>query len=366
MCSAAEMGTYFQDELPLISEHPPDFEEKILTPYGNVKVTIYGNRQSSPIVTFHDMALDSETNFQNFFQYATAGEFLSNFCIYNINAPGQEIDAALLPDHYIYPTMDGLVQIVDNCVEQFKIREFIGLGVGVGANVLLRYALQNQSKVDALILVNCVAASAGWVEWFYQQVNVRSLRTRGMTNFSVDYLLWHHFGNHVTLNPPDTVRRYRAYLQHLPNPKNLAAFIEAYLNRTPINISRDGTMGPKLKVPVLQIVGADSAFVGESVELNARLNPADSEWLKASDICTNICYYYIDSIYPQLILSGSGGLVLDDKPESVAQAIILFLQGRGFVPTTNVQDMVRKISVQSTFYGCDEAVTILENVNETN
>lgn len=58
---------------------------------------------------------------------------------------------------------------------------------------------------------------------------MRSLRTRGMTNFSVDYLLWHHFGNHVTLNPPDTVRRYRSYFQHLPNPKNLAAFIEAYL-----------------------------------------------------------------------------------------------------------------------------------------
>ncbi|KAK6107184.1 Ndr family protein [Brugia pahangi] len=345
MCSAAEMGAYFQDELPLISDHRPDFEEKVSTPYGNVKVTIYGNRQSNPIVTFHDMALDSETNFQNFFQYATAGEFLSNFCIYNINAPGQEMDAAPLPDHYVYPTMDGLVQIVDNCVEQFKIREFIGLGVGVGANVMLRYALQNQSKMDALILINCVATSAGWIEWFYQQINIRSLRTRGMTNFSVDYLLWHHFGNHVTLNPPDTVRRYRAYLQHLPNPKNLSAFIEAYLNRTPISISRDGTMGPKLNVPVLQIVGGDSAFVKDSVELNARLNPADSEWLK---------------------LSGSGGLVLDDKPEGVAQAIILFLQGRGFVPTTNVQDMIRKISVQSTFDGGEEAMTVLENVNEIN
>ncbi|VDO40125.1 unnamed protein product [Brugia timori] len=211
------------------------------------------------------------------------------------------MDAAPLPDHYVYPTMDGLVQIVDNCVEQFKIREFIGLGVGVGANVMLRYALQNQSKMDALILINCVATSAGWIEWFYQQ--------------------------------------------HLPNPKNLSAFIEAYLNRTPISISRDGTMGPKLNVPVLQIVGGDSAFVKDSVELNARLNPADSEWLK---------------------LSGSGGLVLDDKPEGVAQAIILFLQGRGFVPTTNVQDMIRKISVQSTFDGGEEAMTVLENVNEMN
>lgn len=39
-------------------------------------------------------------------------------------------------------------------------------------------------------------------------------------------------------------------------------------------------MGPKMNVPVLQIVGADSAFVDSSVEVNARLNPADCEWLK--------------------------------------------------------------------------------------
>lgn len=68
-------------------------------------------------------------------------------------------------------------------------------------------------------------------------------------------------------------------------------------SRTPISISRDGTMGPKLCVPVLQIVGAGSAFVGDSVELNARLNPADSEWLKVSPTFIDISHYYIDNIY---------------------------------------------------------------------
>ncbi|OZC06022.1 hypothetical protein X798_06995 [Onchocerca flexuosa] len=86
---------------------------------------------------------------------------------YRISEPIFFLDVLV---NYVYPTMDGLVQIVDNCVEHFKIREVIGLGVGVGANVMLRYALQNQSKMDALILVNCVATSAGWIEWFYQQV----------------------------------------------------------------------------------------------------------------------------------------------------------------------------------------------------
>ncbi|VDN22853.1 unnamed protein product [Gongylonema pulchrum] len=180
------------------------------------------------------------------------------------------------------------------------------------------------------------------------QINMRSLRTRGMTSFTVDYLLWHHFGNHVALNPLDMVRRYRAYFQRIPNPKNLAAFIETYLNRTPIAFSRDGLMGPKINVPVLQIVGSNSPFVESSVDVNSRLNPADSEWLK---------------------LSESSGLVLDDKPEGVAQAIILFLQGRGYVPTTNVQELVHKISIQSGFDAGDagdDPITVLESISETN
>jgi RsiW-degrading membrane proteinase PrsW (M82 family) len=34
-----------------------------------------------------------DNNFQNFFQYGTIEEFGKHFCVYNINAPGQEIES---------------------------------------------------------------------------------------------------------------------------------------------------------------------------------------------------------------------------------------------------------------------------------
>ncbi|EYC12163.1 hypothetical protein Y032_0048g1645 [Ancylostoma ceylanicum] len=169
--SAMEMHAFHSDAQPLVDNPLPDMhEERVDTDYGKVKVSIYGNRGKHPLVTFHDLALDSESNFQNFFQFVSIAEFTEKFCIYNINAPGQEVDAQPLPESYEYPSMDGLAKIVENVVDHFELQSLIAFGVGVGANVLLRYALLNQRRLDALILVNCVANTAGWIEWAYQKV----------------------------------------------------------------------------------------------------------------------------------------------------------------------------------------------------
>ncbi|VDL87750.1 unnamed protein product [Nippostrongylus brasiliensis] len=114
------------------------------------------------------------------------------------------------------------------------------------------------------------------------QMNLRYLRGVGMNTFTVDYLMWHHFGRRLDECSPDIVRQYRVYFQHLPNPTNLAMFIESYMNRSPIAISRDGQTGPQLNVPVLQIVGAGSPFVNDTVDVNTKLDPAHSDWIKVS------------------------------------------------------------------------------------
>ncbi|KJH41326.1 Ndr family protein [Dictyocaulus viviparus] len=338
--TSMEMHAFTNDQQPLIDNQIPQMnEEKVDTIYGKVKVSIYGNPSKHPLITFHDLGLDSESNFQNFFQFVSIAEFTEKFCIYNINAPGQEVDAQTLPDNYVYPTMDNLARMVETIVDHFGLQSVIAFGVGVGANVLLRYALLNQRRLDALILVNCAATTAGWIEWAYHKMNIRYLRSMGMNTFTIDYLMWHHFGRRLDECSPDIVRQYRIYFQHLSNPTNLAMFIESYLNRTAILISRDGQSGPALSVPVLQIVGAGSPFVNDTVDVNSKLDPSRSDWIKVSDAC---------------------GLVLDDRPEIVTESMILFLQGLGFFPTMNVVKLMKKI--QDTQNGSCLAVT--DNVNE--
>ena len=49
-------------------------------------------------------------------------------------------------------------------------------------------------QMECLVLVNAVCTPPGWIEWGYQKMNVRHLKTSGMTQGVMDYLMWHHFG----------------------------------------------------------------------------------------------------------------------------------------------------------------------------
>ncbi|KAI6179453.1 hypothetical protein M3Y98_00612200 [Aphelenchoides besseyi] len=291
------------------------FQKRVDTSYGRVKVSIYGDRSKEAIVTFHDIGLDADNNFQNFFQFGTVVEITEKFCVYNINAPGQEMDASPLGENYSYPSMDGLAQIVDTVVRHFRLTSFIGFGVGAGANVMLRYAVKYQEKLRALVLVNADCGTAGWLEWAYARGNISLLRSKGMNNLTVNHLMWHNFGKHEEQTDPEVIRQYRGFFLNHPNPGNLVLFMEAYLNRTeivlqqPANGATSALNTPILKVPILQLVGSRSAFLDATVNVNTKLDPANTEWVKVSNAC---------------------GLVLDEKPEEVTESLLLFLQGLGY------------------------------------
>ena len=54
-------------------------------------------------------------------------------------------------------------------LNHFKIVRYIGLGVGLGSNVLPRHALAYPERVECMMLVNTCTTKAGWVEWGYQK-----------------------------------------------------------------------------------------------------------------------------------------------------------------------------------------------------
>lgn len=90
--------------------------------------------------------------------------------------------------------MDDLAEQLLFVLGHFGLKSVIGFGVGAGANILSRFTLAHPEKVNALCLINCVSTQAGWIEWGYQKLNVRHLRSQGMTQGVLDYLMWHHFG----------------------------------------------------------------------------------------------------------------------------------------------------------------------------
>ncbi|XP_006619983.1 protein NDRG3 isoform X2 [Apis dorsata] len=288
-------------------------EERVETDKGSILVAVQGNRAKPAILTYHDLGLNYISSFQAFFNYIDMRVLLENFCVYHVNAPGQEEGAPTLPEDYVYPSMDELAEHLLFVLSHFGLKSVIGFGVGAGANILARFALAHPEKVNALCLINCVSTQAGWIEWGYQKLNVRHLRSQGMTQGVLDYLMWHHFGRGTEERNHDLVQVYKNYFERRVNPTNLALLIDSYVRRTDLNITRelDPTRkkeGLTLGVPVMNITGALSPHVDDTVTLNGRLDPMNSSWMKISDC----------------------GMVLEEQPGKVSEAFRLFLQGEGY------------------------------------
>lgn len=238
------------------------------------------------IITYHDVGLNYFSNFESFFMRMNMKQMLQDFRIYHINAPGQEESAEDLPPNYLFPTMDDLAEQLKEVCHYYNIQEFIGkfvltetivgmivlvlvgFGYGAGCNVLSRFALGYSDMVEALFLINPSATVSTWSEWWYQKMNVRTLTNtllaqqqaqQGTATSSgngskyrfqstlpqslQDYFMWHLFGN---TSLPDRVLDeesmafYRRYLasNHI-NMHNLAQFIQSYVSRSALGISRE-------------------------------------------------------------------------------------------------------------------------------
>lgn len=153
-------------------------EEVIESSFGNILVAHQGAplTDKKPVfVTFHDLGLNY-TNFDSFFEFGDNKLLLKSFSVLHITAPGQERYATALPDAYAYPTMDQMTVIVKEVVDHFQIKSLIGLGQGVGSNVLLRFSLLYPDMMEGLILINPSTDKANWSEWFFQKKNIRAIR----------------------------------------------------------------------------------------------------------------------------------------------------------------------------------------------
>lgn len=300
-------------------------EERIDAGFGPILVAQQGVRFKSGsarccIVTFHDLGLNYLSNFQSFFNYHLMVPVIKkSMPVFHINAPGQEDDADDLPESYTYPTISQLAESVRTVCNYYGIKQAICFGVGLGANVMARVALNNPDLVDGLFMINPVPTAAGWIEWGYQKRNIYYLRNlhSGLSQLSsaekdggsfpqcvIEYLLWHHFGTSIDRNL-DLMNIYRSFFScQKINPKNLAMLIESYLKRDDVGIYRETN---EVSCSSLILCGNDSPYLEDSINMNQRLRADRSTWMKLFDC----------------------GQPLDEQPGKVSEAFILFAQGLG-------------------------------------
>ncbi|KAJ7331882.1 hypothetical protein JRQ81_014062 [Phrynocephalus forsythii] len=286
-------------------------EHDIETAYGVVHVTMRGTSKGNrPIIlTYHDIGLNHKSCFNTFFNFEDMQEITHHFSVCHVDAPGQQEGAPPFPSGYQYPTIDELAEMLPAVLTHLSLKNIIGIGVGAGAYILSRFALNHPDLVEGLVLINIDPCAKGWIDWAASKFS-------GWTTNLVDIVLAHHFGHEELQANLELIQTYRRHVAQDINQENLQLFVTSYNSRRELDIERPvlGTnteAGKTLKCPVLLVVGDSSPAVEAVVECNSRLDPMNTTLLKMADC---------------------GGLPQVVQPGKLTEAFKYFVQGMGYIP----------------------------------
>ncbi|KAI2570185.1 NDRG2 isoform 38, partial [Pan troglodytes] len=174
------------------------------TPYGSVTFTVYGTPKPKrpAILTYHDVGLNYKSCFQPLFQFEDMQEIIQNFVRVHVDAPGMEEGAPVFPLGYQYPSLDQLADMIPCVLQYLNFSTIIGVGVGAGAYILARYALNHPDTVEGLVLINIDPNAKGWMDWAAHKLT-------GLTSSIPEMILGHLFSQEELSGNSELIQKYR-------------------------------------------------------------------------------------------------------------------------------------------------------------
>ncbi|XP_039974017.1 protein NDRG1-like isoform X3 [Xiphias gladius] len=281
------------------------------------------------ILTFHDVGLNHKTCFESLFSHEDMQEIIRHLPVCHVEAPGQHEGAKTLPTAYTYPSMDQLSEALPAVLKHFGLRSVIGLGVGAGAYILARFALNHPDLVDGLLLININPSAEGLMDTVANKITE-------WTHTLPDTVISHLFGKEEIMTNLDLIATYRHYITTTMNQSNVGQFLRSYNSRNVLEVERPvpgGNINVRtLKCSTLLVVGDNSPAVEAVVDCNSKLNPTKTTLLKMADC---------------------GGLPQVDQPAKVTEAFKYFIQGMGYLSSASMTRLRSRTTSSSSISSFD-------------
>uniref|UniRef100_A0A3Q4GWJ4 Protein NDRG3-like n=1 Tax=Neolamprologus brichardi TaxID=32507 RepID=A0A3Q4GWJ4_NEOBR len=239
-------------------------EHDVETAHGVLHVTMRGAAKGNrpTILTYHDIGLNHKSCFNSLFNFEDMQEVTQHFSVLHVDAPGQQENAPIFPTGYQYPSMDELAEMLPSVMTQLHIKSVIGIGVGAGAYVLTKLALNEPSLVEGLVLINVDPCAKGWIDWAASKVTHTHTHTQTLDTDS---------------SCPQTSAGGEMWSQDKMNTR-----AELQMER-PVSGLNENT-ATTVRCPTLLVVGDSSPAVDVVVECNSRMNPTKTTLLKVPSL----------------------------------------------------------------------------------
>uniref|UniRef100_A0A7N6AY92 N-myc downstream regulated 1a n=1 Tax=Anabas testudineus TaxID=64144 RepID=A0A7N6AY92_ANATE len=267
------------------------------------------------ILTFHDIGLNHKTCWDTLFNHEDMAEIMQHFAVCHVDAPGQHEGANTFSTGYEYPSMDQLSETLPLVLKHFGLKSVIGMGIGAGAYILTRFALDYPNMVEGLVLININPCAEGWMDWAAHKIS-------GWTHAMPDMIITHLFGKEEIHHNQDLIATYRHHIINDMNQYNLHHFVKSYESRRDLEIERPvpGSNVRTLKCPSLLVVGDSSPAVEAVVSRNTLITRP---------------------LPTRLLMADCGGMPQVDQPGKLTEAFKYFIQGMGYMPSASMTRLVR-------------------------
>jgi len=284
-----------------------------------------GSNSKCYVMTIHDIGC-SHSVFTEFISQPEMRALKQRIVWVHVDLPGQEDDATALTIEK-YPSLDEIASELINVVDQLNIPQTVIFGEGAGANIACRFAIEHPSRVHGLVLVHPTGTTAGFMEMMKDKLNNWKLIHKGMNPDAEAYLIWHRFGRDAAKSNDDSnknkgygdsqlleanIREFSEKLYQKRTAKNLALFMDAFLNRTNLVDKLD-----KLTVDCLVAVGKKSSVLHTTEKFYERLRESRNNPQKM--------------VNSPMLIADNVGDVLGEAPDVLAKSMQFFLQGIGLL-----------------------------------